>query len=210
MKNLFLVAIIAMFSLTINAQEFKFGAKAGLNLASISGDPENVDMRTSFHVGGIVELEFTEKFSLQSEVVFSNQGAKTEEEYVDFNIETKSESTLKLSYINVPVLAKYYVIKGLSLEAGPQVSFLIDAEEDFDTTSTINGVSQTESMTVDVKDDVKTIDFGLGFGMTYELDFGLNFGARYNLGLTNINDTDNADNWELKNNVLQFSVGYFF
>ena len=56
---------------------------------------------------------------------------------------------------------------------------------------------------------MSSIDFGLNFGLGYKLDSGLNFGARYNMGLSNINDTDDDDD-TIKNGVFQISLGYFF
>ncbi|RZJ55928.1 MAG: PorT family protein, partial [Flavobacterium sp.] len=37
-----------------------------------------------------------------------------------------------LSYLNVPIMAKYYVIEKLSLEAGPQIGFLLSAKNQVD------------------------------------------------------------------------------
>jgi len=41
----------------------------------------------------------------------------------------------------------------------------------------------------------------------YKLDSGINLGFRYNLGLTSVAEEDSDD---LKNSVLQLSVGYNF
>ena len=38
MKKLFLFAAVAVFGFTMNAQEVTFGAKAGVNFASLGGD----------------------------------------------------------------------------------------------------------------------------------------------------------------------------
>ncbi len=63
---------------------------------------------------------------------------------------------------------------------------------------------------VDIKDDLKSTDFGVNLGLGYKMESGLNFGARYNLGLSNANDSDIDDGAEYKNSVIQVSVGYFF
>ena len=193
MKKLLLTAVIAVISIvSINAQEF--GAKAGVNFASLNGD-EDFDGRTSFFVGGVVEFEISESFSIQPELLYSSQGAKSSfsEEGFDF------ESTIKLDYLNIPIMAKYYVTEGLSIEAGPQVGFLLSAKAEVKE----DGESDSE----DIKDELKSVDFGLNFGLGYKLDSGLNFGARYNLGLSNVPDEGDFD---LKNGVFQIAVGYFF
>ncbi|SDS94060.1 porin family protein [Winogradskyella sediminis] len=195
MKKLFLCAAMAAFAFTsVNAQEVTFGAKAGLNLASISGDEtDDLDGRTAFHLGAVAEISISEKFSVQPELLYSIQGAKFEEDGY--------EETLKYDYLNLPIMAKYYVAEGFSLEAGPQIGFLLSSkyEAEFD----------GESEEVD-NDDASSIDFGLNFGVGYKMDSGLNFGVRYNLGLSNIYDGEGSDDYSVQNSVLQVSVGYFF
>jgi len=192
MKKLLLTAVFAVLTIaSINAQEF--GAKAGVNFATLNGDGD-FDGRTSFFVGGVVEFEISESFSLQPELLYSSQGAKLSESFEGFDIET----IIKLDYLNIPIMAKYYVTEGFSIEAGPQVGFLLSSKAEVK----VDGDSESEDI-----DDLSTVDFGLNFGLGYKLDSGLNFGARYNLGLSNVPDEGDFD---LKNGVFQIAVGYFF
>jgi len=187
-----LFAAVAVFGLTsVNAQEVKFGAKAGVNFATIGGDDTgDLSSRTGFHVGGVAEIGISEKFSVQPELVYSAQGATEDFEGVDVD--------WKFDYLNVPVMAKYMVADGFSIEAGPQIGFLLSAK--------VEGGGEE----VDIKDEVSGIDFGFGFGAGYKMESGLNFSARYNLGLSNINDFEGSDDFSNQNNVFQISVGYFF
>ena len=207
MKKVVLMAAIAVFGLcNVSAQEVSFGAKAGVNFATIGGDDtDGVDGRTSFHIGGVAEIKISEKFSVQPELLYSGQGAKDtyEDEF------EKEEATLRLDYLNVPVMAKFYVADGFSLEAGPQVGFLLKSEAEYEYVDK-EFPEFNESETVDSKDFTSAIDFGINFGVGYKLDNGLNFGARYNLGLSNINDFEGSDNIKNQNNVIQISIGYFF
>ena len=183
MKKILLLAVVTVLGFTnVNAQEIKFGAKGGLNFATISGDNTNgIDAVTSFNFGVLSEISISDKFSFQPELMYSGQG-------YSFN-----DNTIALSYLNVPLMGKYYVTKGLSVEAGPQIGFLLAAKNE----------------KTDVKDSFNTVDFGVNFGLGYKLENGLNFGVRYNLGLTDINNLEgySAKN---KNGVFQLSVGYFF
>ena len=192
---------MAIFSfVSVKAQEINFGVKAGLNLASLVGsdDLDDYDMRTSFHFGAVAEIGISDKFSFQPELLYSAEGAKAEE--------SGFKSTLKLDYLVLPLMAKYYLVEGLSVEAGPQIGFLLSAKSKFE--------GGDESETEDIKDNLKGIDFGVNFGAGYKLDNGLNFGARYNLGLADINDFDDGEREsssdKIKNGVIQISVGYSF
>jgi len=183
MKKVVLVTVMTVFGLAnLFAQEIQFGAKGGLNLASISGDnSEDFESVTSFNFGIMSEIPISEKFSFQPELIYSGQG---------YSID---DSTVELNYLNMPLMGKYYVTKGLSIEAGPQIGFLLSAEDE-DT---------------DIKDSLNSVDLGVNFGLGYKLDNGLNFGLRYNLGLSDINDLDGFTN-KNQNGVFQLSVGYFF
>lgn len=196
MKKILLVAVLASFSLVTTAQEegIRFGAKAGVNFATITGDgTDDVDGKTGFHLGAIVEIPISEKFAFQPEILYSSQGSSEEDGGID--------SKLNLNYINIPLMAKYYIAQGLSLQAGPQIGFLASAK------------SKTEGDGVEVEIDadefIKGIDFGLNFGLGYQLAAGIFFEGRYNLGLSDINDIDGVSE-EIKNSVIQLSVGYKF
>ncbi|MBC2845101.1 porin family protein [Winogradskyella flava] len=186
MKKLFLVTVIAVLGLSnVNAQDIKIGAKAGLNYAFITGDNANdLDPITNFHFGVMSEIKLSDKFSLQPELIYSGQGADTN---------TASEGSISLNYLNIPLIGKYYVTKRLSLEAGPQIGVLLS----------------TKGGTIDYKELLKPVDYGVNFGVGYKLDNGLNFTARYNLGLSDINDVDGFPD-KNSNGVFQLSVGYFF
>lgn len=161
------------------AQEVKFGPKAGLNISNMSTSID-YDSNVSFHVGAVVEAKITDKFSIQPEVLYSVQGVK------DVSIE----------YVSVPVLAKYFVTPGFSVEVGPQVSFLAKAEKD------VLGL-----VTVDTKELYNSVDFGLNFGVAYDLPSGPFVNARYNLGLTDVYKSNISS---AKHGVFQVGVGYKF
>jgi hypothetical protein len=168
-----------------------------------------------------MEYSISDKFSLQPEVLFSQQGLK--EDLYDNQYEVK----LKLGYINIPLMAKYYATDQLNLEIGPQLGFLTSADyyekdNEYD-----------ESYEEDVKRYFKKTDVGINFGIGYQLKNGIGINARYNLGLTDIFDyneynyIDAADtsttitkaevlydgeetNYTIKNRVFNISIFYTF
>jgi len=213
MKKLFtvFVAIVAINQALVAQDEIKdtskdmnikFGAKVGLNLATITGDLENIKSRTSFHLGGVAEIEINEDFAVQPELLYSAQGA------------TYDNFTLAIDYINLPIMAKYFVTEEFSLEAGPQFGFLLSAKLKEDSSNNGNGGGTVDTLgrraeSVDVKDSVKSFDYGLNFGASYLVDPNIFVSLRYNLGLANGNDFDDSEG-DFKNSVFQLSVGYFF
>jgi len=190
MKKIFLLAALAVFAFTTGyAQDISVGAKVGLNLASVNGDgTDDVDGRTAFHVGGVVNIEFSELFAVQPEIVYSAQGFTQNVSFDDVNI----ESTVKLDYINVPVLADITIIEGLSLQGGPQFGINVTSEVEVD--------GETSEL-----DGVESLDIAAAIGAQLELPMGLFFQVRYVTGLTEI-----AEGGDFKNSNLSLSAGWFF
>lgn len=175
MKKILLSAVAVMaFGVAAQAQseDMKFGVKAGLNLTNFTGDADT-DGATSFYVGGLVDLPVSGNFHVQPELLYSMEGA----------------DKASLSYLRIPIMAKYYVMEGLSLQAGPEVAFKVAAEDDA------------------MDETTKSLDFGIGAGVGYELPMGLMFDVRYNLGMSNVSDVDGVD---MKNTGIQLGLGYRF
>ncbi len=196
MKKILAFIAIAFIGFSMNAQEesIRFGAKAGVNFNNVKGDNEGTDNRTGFHIGGLVEIPISEKFAFQPELLYSSQGTQVDED--DF------ESKTKLDYLNIPLMAKFYAAKGFSIQAGPQIGFLLSANSE--------GTDLGQPFDDDIKDQLSSVDFGLNFGAGYQLDMGLFFEGRYNLGLSNIFDEDVIGDDSVQNSVFQVSVGYKF
>ena len=180
MKKIILAAV-AVFALgSANAQDVKFGVKGGLNMSTTSED--GASSLLAFHLGGFAELKVNDKFAVQPELLYSAQGAK----FDGFNY--------NLNYINVPVMAKYYVADAFSIEAGPQIGFLMSAKVDG----------------VDFKEFCKTTDFGLNLGAGYNLNENMSLGLRYSMGLSEIEKEVAVGDSGSKNSSFQLSFGYKF
>ncbi len=202
MKKLLL--IVCIFSgILSNAQEdtIKFGVKAGINIASLSGNvavTQDQFNRVGLQIGVLSEIPITEKFAFQPELLFSSQGAK----YDPIENGILVEQTIKLDYLNLPLMAKYYIFKGVSIQAGPQIGFLLSANNNVESP----GID-TET---DIKDETSGVDFGINFGLGYQLPLGIFVDGRYNLGLSDTNDANDNNAPKATNAVFQFSLGYKF
>lgn len=174
---------------TSNAQHVNIGIKAGLNVYNISSsDNSNYDPKLGVHFGLIGHIHRSDYFAIQPEIIFSMQGAKYSAGGLDYKT--------NLNYINIPVMFQYMFENGFRLEAGPQLGILVSAK---------NIVNDTDN---NIKDQVKTFDFGVGLGVSYvHVSSGFGVDARYNIGLSNINDNGTE---KLRNAGIQFGVFYLF
>ena len=184
MKKVFLAAAIVTLGIAANAQT-TFGVKAGLNIANLTGDTEglNTSSLTSFNAGAFANIPVSSQFSVQPEVLYSGEGAKA------------TGGKLALNYVNIPVLFQYNN-SGFYGELGPQLGILTSAKAKPD-----------DGDDTDIKDVLKSTNFSLAFGAGYKLAGGLGFGVRYNLGLSNIADSDEGT---LKSNTFAVGVSYAF
>lgn len=181
-KIIFLFAALAG-SFAMQAQGIDFGIKAGANFAQFGGDLDS-DGITSFHVGGALELNLVPSFSIQAEGLFSSVGGKAV--YEEDGVGGVARD-LNLDYIAVPVMAKFYILPDrFSVMAGPQFSFLVNDADDL---------------------DAKGYDLAAAGGVELKIIAGLFAQARYTVGLNNVSDNTEID---VKNNVFQLSVGYYF
>ncbi len=180
---------VSLITFTASAQHANIGIKGGLNVYNIHNDNDlKFDTRLGFHAGLLGHIHLTKELALQPEVMYSAQGAK-------YNI-LNDKVKFNLGYINVPVMLQYMFNNGFRLQAGPQAGFLISAK------SEINNVK------TDVKDNLKTVDFGIGAGLGYvDPKTGLGIDARYNLGLSNINDNSSVKS---TNRGAQIGLFYLF
>ncbi|MBF8148867.1 PorT family protein [Winogradskyella sp. F6397] len=185
MKKLCFVALLATLGFTqqSNAQDIEFGAKAGLNISNFTGGDADRNSLVGFHVGFISEIPLSEKFSLQPELLYSTQGS-----------EAQDVVKIKVDYLAIPVMAKYYLTEGFSLEVGPQFSFLVNDKAEY-----------IDSDLPDADTDASSVDIGANVGLGYNLNSKLFVQARYNFGISTV-----AENPDITNSVFQVGLGYKF
>ena len=175
----------------------RYGAKAGLNIASIAfseGDAET-DSKIDFALGGFMEYKMSPTFSIQPELLYTRKGYSEDNSFYEMD--------LSITYIQMPVLAKYIFAEKFGVFAGPAISFLMTADQELE----MKGDWDDWKESVDVKDDYNSTEFALVFGADYDFN-NIIFDVRYDLGLTKIND-DDSDIDEL-NRTFSFLVGYKF
>lgn len=97
------------------------------------------------------------------------------------------DEELKLNYFNVPVLLKFYLNDGFNIHAGPQMGMLLSESDYFE------------------RFDTNTFDFGFTGGLEFFISDGLFAQARYYAGTNQV-----IDNPDLKNTMIQVSLGYVF
>ena len=189
MKNLTIIAAAFFISTTVFSQELDLGIKLGSNFASINNAIQDSSSRTGIQAGIFGGVKFNDKIGINLDVLYSQQGA-------DFD-----DGAFDLTYVNLPLVLKYFLVGGLHIQAGPQFGVLIDE-------------SLTETLDDDYKEIVESEISGI-IGIGYDLPFGLRIDGRYNFGLTDISKPEDGEDGEngnkgIKNSVFTIAVGFAF
>ena len=202
MKRLFLTATLMVAMLSVFAQE-KVGSwsiqpKLGFNIATMT-DSDDADSRFGLVVGAEGGYQLSKRISLTAGLLYSQQGVKESMSGVT--------STIKMDYLNVPILANVYVVKGLALKAGLQPGFLINDKVEVKTGGITAEVGLEESFSAaGIDADVKSLVLSIPVGASYEYrNFVVD--ARYVIGLSK---ALSAGSESTKHNMFQFTVGYKF
>lgn len=188
MKKLILSSILLVaITYSYSQVTFKPGARAGVNFANVS--ETDGDTKTDFYVGGLIEMQFSNFYALQPEIVYSRQGAKSKISGLD---------DLELQYVGLSIANKFSPFKaiGLNFIVGPGIDVKVADNVDYL--------------------DTAPIDFVFFGGIGYELPFGLTIEARYKQGILDVDDgfTEfGGDGYYDDNNlngVFQVGVVYTF
>ena len=202
--SVFLVVLLALCMVLPAKAQVNLGVLGGLNIANVSVDPleEGLDLssRTAFGFGGVLDFGLNESVALHLEPMYLQKGTKAVADGVDIEF--------KVDYLEVPVMFKYAF--GTSetkpyIMVGPTIGFNLNAKMKV----SAGGFSDEE----DIKDEIKSIDFGLGFGAGVSLAMGNNsifVEARYAIGLTNINDDPDDPDTDIKTKGIQIFAGITF
>lgn len=190
LSGLFTVMSIFYVQAQANSDLIQWGVRAGVNFANVSSDQISPDARTGFYAGILAEVPLNERFSIQPGLYYSQQGFKLSMLGID--------GTYKLDYIQIPVLFKAFIIKGLNVQVGPQLGFNINNELTLDSTMGSGSIDSSN-------DQIKDIDFDLVAGIGYKFDNGFFIQGHYNYGITKLTEEGDAHT-----SLFQVGVGYMF
>jgi hypothetical protein len=208
MKHCLLTVLLSTGLVFSSYAQIKLGIKAGANFADFSnqlvlpGLEDISAMTTHWHAGLAAQKSLSDRFILSSELLYSIKGFQ---EATDFNVSNDIKTVLSLHYLSVPVLLNYKPLDKVSLGAGIELGYLMDAQVKMG----------------DDKNDVNFIydrdfEWSLNLGFRFNISPALFLDGRYQWGLSPVSELFFTDpNGEplqeatLKNRVLQVSLGYF-
>ncbi len=170
------------FSAIGGPQIANFGGKDKKDWGGVDADPKMV---FRFQVGILAERRHSEKMAFITGLLYAAKGTKYSNDVNDFNTnQMVNISYIKtLSYLDLPLLLRYYNSEKWSFLLGPQISYLVAAKvKNNDNAQKIYSLPATE----DVKDYYTKFDVGLNLGATYTLNEKMAILLLYQYGLLKI------------------------
>lgn len=188
-------AVILLFLLafaTVAKAQVRPGFKVGGNSSNISNT--RLDSKTGLYIGAFVKIPITDYYALQPELLYSNQGGKSNStEYGD----------VVINYLSIGIPNKFYV--------APQngFHFMLGMGLDVNLKNNFVGLSN-----FNIDEEISPIDVVAMGGIGYEFNFGLTLEARYKQGTISV-DFLGADNLYEEagsnlNGVFQIGASYKF
>lgn len=170
-KVMIVLALCAL-SYVSQAQNLFFGLKYGLNVSKIkTGATAEPTLTTKDYVGYNMAMWFSQKLKddlrLNIEPGYITKGTSFEGEQFSY----------RFAYVDLPIMVEYFPVPKLSISAGPNFSYLLNAYK-------IEAGSKTDLMPY----YNEAFEISAIGAIHYELTFFLDIGVRYNYGLTPISN----------------------
>ncbi len=175
--------------------KWHYGIKADLDLTNIVGTGMKSTFVAGGELGGFVAVSMNKSWGLQAEVLAAQEISKRGFDfntYYNQNGNAFSNETIKLTYLNIPILFRYNLNSQFSLVAGPQVGFLLNDDED------LLQYNQRAFKTYAISGNLGG-EFNIQNVALY---------ARYNLGISNINDIDNRYQWVAQHIMMGIAIKF--
>jgi len=203
-KKILFVVLTLMVVSALHADAFKF--MGGVNLLKYSQVPKGENFQWNYKIGfcmgGGFEIDLTEEkiFSVEINAFYlQKKGARVEADALN-----DKEAVFNLSTLFIPALfrVKFSYDSPMYLFGGGGVSFILSHQSEIK--------EDGSAAQVDLKEDTKSVDFGLVFGFGYEIrvsrfqEFFIE--CRYHRGFANIL-RDSEEYGSVKTGAIMVVVG---
>jgi len=196
------------------------GAKGRLGLGTIGGILTEYRLTDKWGIG--MELYYIQKKSSfvtpasvdEYQYLFSPPGPDTEMVWVSAQFDGVVDGSFNNHYIEVPLLAQYYLSDRLAATFGPYMSYLLKGDISGTSTGDVTigvGVVEVENEAFNESQHLQKIDYGIATGLRYQTEFGMIYELRLTTGLRSVfKETYPLADGTVRNIYLQLTAAYKF
>jgi hypothetical protein len=194
-----LLAILVLTGTQLFAQSFQLGIKGGGNLSDfLSGsNPSQASFSAiaGWNAGVFLNFWLGNHFAIAPELLYTTEGAGIKTTTTGNNGTVTLNNNLNLRYVSLPLMAKLRFTGGFYIEAGPEVSL---------------NVSSSTWEDQSVKNVTTNAELGAAAGIGYQSPIGLGVSLRYTVGLTTVDNTNEATWGDINMRNSSFSLDLFW
>ncbi len=198
-KRIFvLMAILVLTGTQLFAQSFQLGIKGGGNLSDFlsGGNSSQASFSAIAGWNACVFLNFWlgNHFAIAPELLYTTEGAGIKTTTTGNNGTVTVNNNFNLRYVSLPLMAKLRFTGGFYIEGGPEVSL---------------NVSSSTWEDQSVKNVTNNAELGAAAGIGYQSPIGLGVSLRYTVGLTTVDNTNEATWGDINMRNSGFSLDLF-
>ena len=168
-----IISLLLLLVVKASIAQISYGVKGGLNFSNIYSTKLNTDFKQGYHVGAYAKFNLI-ILAVQPELLFSQRG------YKESNVKD-----VTLNYIDIPVMLKLKIFPMITLDAGPQFSYLIN--------ESIEGIGNI----LTVQPDFKKSELSGAFGASAQV-WRLGASARYIVGFSELEKLTTSKNQQFQ------------
>ncbi len=195
MKKITLLLFALALTTSALVAQVRFGIQAGPAFSTMTAKSDDIKIsynKTGFTAGVLAELPISESgIVFRPALNFVQKGGEL------------GEASINLNYLELPLDFVYKLQAGpgkLFVGVGPSFAFGISGK-------TKSGGDSEDIEFGSGDDEIKPLDLGGNFLAGYELSNGLFLSLNYNLGLSNIS---NSEDGKINNNYFGIRLGFLF
>lgn len=189
MKKAFIIILVLTSTFAFSQSKTLMGIKAGANYSTITN--ANFDAKMGVYAGLFLNIQFSDFYALQPEVVYSNQGGTSK---------LLGDEDVDIHYIALSVVNKFFVMNDHRFHFLAGVGLDLDLDDNIVSFAN-NGFD----------DNIFFMDMTVFGGLGYQFDMGLIIEARYKRGLIGVFIDEffeyDSDHY---NSLFQFGMAYKF
>ena len=197
MKKILMIALIMMGTISASAQNpvgrWSIQPKGGVGFATLTNINDS-ELTLAAQIGGEAEYQINDWLSVAGGIMFALQGTGLKD------IGGYEDRSISLGYLTIPIVANFYVYKGLAFKTGIQPGFKIGDNYHYK--------DPAGNKHDDKVNGVESFDLSIPFGVSYEINKHFVIDARYILGTTKVFKDENGNG--SRNSVFIATFGYKF
>ena len=217
MKNINLTLILALlisiqlFSQDNYTKKIRLGINVGTNTFDLNKNDyfDKYEKKISYSFGVSLEYMLNEKTSVITNLNYERKVMQLDNfryREIDGNDYTATDK-LKFSYLNVPLILRYYVVNKAFLDLGGFYNHSLNIENDTSVNETGESTTLWEHQNVIKKNDY-VISLGIGYKFKFSDKNHLSVELKDELGLANIANNPNTSLTELKTNTIKLILNW--